>query len=143
VDHALETGLRHRLRRALRRMESQHLHLRSLLGELDTALRDGAHAELPERLTRLRLALAAHFEVEDSVLFPALHGLSPHSQQDLEALSNEHGAFLDELLALASALDTARSAESFSRLRASLAEHERREERLLDGFVTPGNSHDV
>jgi hypothetical protein len=141
VDHALETGLRHRLRRALRRMEGQHLHLRPLLAEIDDAVRAGALAEIGERLTRLRDALSAHFELEESVLFPALHGLSPGSARDLTQLAEEHRAFLSELLHLAGGDGRARSAEAISRLRSALAAHEKREERLLASFVSVGDAH--
>jgi hypothetical protein len=140
MDHALETGLRHRLRRALRRMEGQHLHLRPLLDELDEAVRAGAVAEIGERLTRLRDALSAHFELEESVLFPALHGLSPRSTGDLTRLVQEHRAFLAELLHLAGPDAGGQSAEAISRLRSALVEHETREERLLASFVSVGDA---
>jgi iron-sulfur cluster repair protein YtfE (RIC family) len=70
-------------------MEGQHLHLRPVLAELDFAIRAGADGEIPEQLTRLHHALGAHFEIEESVLFPALHGLSPHTKSDLTKLVDE------------------------------------------------------
>ena len=141
MDRALETGLRHRLRRALRRMEGQHLHLRPLFAELDEALRAGVVAELGERLTQVHGALSAHFELEESVLFPALHGLSPRSLGDLTRLAEEHGAFLAELLHLAGPAGASQRVDAIPRLRAALAEHEKREEHLLESFVSVGDAH--
>lgn len=134
MNDAMQTGLRHRLRRALRRVEAQHQHLRPLLAEAEEASRVGADGPLRERLTRFCDALRAHFELEDQVIFPALHGLSPASQARLETLSDEHGVFLSELLSLQGAA-AGSAAEALPRLRAALGEHERREEQLLESIV--------
>ena len=134
MNDALETGLRHRLRRALRRMEQQHLHLRPLLAEVENAASDGARAPLHPPLLRFCDSLRAHFELEDSVLFPALHGLSPPSQKEIDRLSDEHGFFLSQLRGMLEST-LACDAEAFARLRAALAEHERREEQLLESIL--------
>ena len=134
----LETGLRLRLRRAVRRVESQHAQMRALLGELGAAARDQQPAAVRDPLGRLRAALAAHFELEDQMLFPALHGLSPGALPALEALSDQHREFLtglDDMLASRCACD----AEAVSRLHASIGEHERREELLLEETVGKEN----
>jgi len=122
-------------------MEGQHLHLRPLLAELDEAVRAGAASEIGDRLTRLHGALSAHFELEESVLFPALRGLSPHSLRDLTQLAEEHAAFLAELLHLAGTDGASQRADAIPRLRVALAEHEKREERLLETFVSIGDAH--
>jgi iron-sulfur cluster repair protein YtfE (RIC family) len=134
VADALETGLRHRLRRALRRIESQHVQMRALLEQLGKAVRVGEPAALRETVSQLRDALAAHFELEDQVLFPALHGLSPAARISLEALSAQHREFLtglDDMFTSRRSCD----AETVSRLHAAIGEHERREELLLEEII--------
>lgn len=142
MAETLETGLRHRLRRALRRIESQHVQMRALLDELERAARSGAAAPMHEALAHLRDALAAHFELEDQMLFPALHGLAPGARAPLEALSHQHHLFLsdlDDMLASRRACDTA----AVARLHASLGEHERKEELLLEEILGTERLHEV
>ena len=134
MSDALETGLRHRLRRAVRRSESQHVQLRALLAEIEGPLRAGTRIVAADLLARLRDALQAHFELEDQTLFPALHGLRPEVSAPIEGLCREHAQFLSELrdaLAVASGCDC----DTFLRLRAALGDHERREEQLLESVV--------
>ncbi|HXK23433.1 MAG TPA: hemerythrin domain-containing protein [Myxococcota bacterium] len=134
MPDALETGLRHRLRRAVRRSESQHVQLRALLAEIADALGAGARAVPVGSLARLRDALQAHFELEDQMLFPAVHGLRPGAGGSIETLCHEHAQFLSELgdaLGAVSGCD----GDAFLRLRAALGDHERREEQLLEGVV--------
>ncbi|HEX5067277.1 MAG TPA: hemerythrin domain-containing protein [Myxococcota bacterium] len=131
---ALETGLRLRLRRALRRVESQHTRMRELLRDLEDAVRQGDPAAAIAPLGRLRDALAAHFDLEDQVLFPALHGLSPSARLALEALSDQHRSFLGELLDMRAG-KCACDAAAVSRLHAAIGDHERREEFLLEEVV--------
>jgi hypothetical protein len=134
MPDALQTGLRHRLRRAVRRSESQHVQLRALLADIETPLRAGTRGVSSELLARLRDALQAHFELEDQVLFPALHGLQPAAGPPIETLCREHADFLTELgasLAQPSGCD----GDAFLRLRAALGDHERREEQLLESVV--------
>jgi hypothetical protein len=134
VADALETGLRLRLRRALRRVESQHTRMRELLHELEDAVRQGDAAAVRAPLGRLRDALAAHFDLEDQVLFPALHGLAPGARMALEALSDQHRAFLGELVDMRAG-KCACDAEAVSRLHVAIGDHERREELLLEEVV--------
>jgi hemerythrin HHE cation binding domain-containing protein len=134
VSDALETGLRHRLRRAVRRSESQHVQLRALLAEIEAPLRRGMRMIPAEPLARLRDALQAHFELEDQTLFPAVHGLQPTAGGSIEALCREHAQFLGELgdaLGATSGCD----GDAFVRLRAALGDHERREEQLLESVL--------
>jgi iron-sulfur cluster repair protein YtfE (RIC family) len=130
----METGLRHRLRRAARQMATQHEHLRTLIHAIADAAEDGRVAEIPESVDRLRGAIEAHFSLEDDVFFPALHGLRPEAGRDLNALMREHVDFLEELARLRTdlttdALDT--FAKGYRAFCKSIAEHECREERLV------------
>jgi hypothetical protein len=133
MNDSLETGLRHRLRRALRRTEAQHVKLRALLSELEGSLSAGKTGSIARQLARFCDALEAHFDLEDEVLFPALHGLHPPSKVALEALSSEHRLFLSELRGMLAAPSLDET--TFARLRRALGEHERREEQLLESIL--------
>jgi len=138
-----ETGLRHRLRRALRQTAQQHVHLRSLHARLDDALERGAVDAVRVAAEKLHTALQAHFELEDAVIFPAFHGLAQRSAQDLNALAREHRRYLAELERLRTQLDVAALAtfagdyRSFS---AAVGDHERREEALLSSLEGAADS---
>jgi len=134
----LETGLRHRLRRAVRRMVTQHQQLRTLHQALAEAIASGRTAAVRECVERLRSAVEAHFSLEEGVFFPAVRGLHPESAPELNALEREHGDFLAALAQLdarladgaaPAALDAfAAEHRAFSE---TIAEHERREEQLV------------
>ncbi len=131
---AMEIGLRHRLRRALRQMEGQHRHLKPIYAELVRAVDGRGASEMQEWLLRYREALEAHFALEEEVLFPALRGLHPQREGDLDRLSEDHQRFQGQLLEIERGLRTAYGHESASRIEAfreSLEEHEKREERLV------------
>jgi hemerythrin-like domain-containing protein len=136
---AREIGLRHRLRRALRQMEEQHRNLRPIHAELSRALEHGALSEIVAWLERYGKALDAHFSLEDELLFPALLGLDPGAEPELDSLSRDHGAFMAELHALQEELAAhfGRSAAlRVASLRESLAEHESREEGLVSRILS-------
>jgi len=126
----LRTGLRHRLDRALRRVEEQHRLLRDVDAELARVASNSASTEVSEWLTRKRDALLAHFEWEEEVVFPAVHGLVSGTEQELAQLERDHGEFL-ALLTRAIASDGSVRAEQLDTLRRRLATHEAHEERLV------------
>ncbi len=136
-----DPGLRYRMRRALRQIGEQHRQLRQILDRLEAAVASGDRPELRNAFVRYRHAIGAHFELEDAVFFPALHGLHPEEGESLEALSGEHLGLLAELqhlapLADAPALDGFGIA--FSGFRAQLGAHERREEALVARLAESG-----
>lgn len=139
MNDGLESGLRLRLRRAVQRTEGQHRQLRDLLERAEEAARSGAELRKPVRL--LHDALRAHFELEQEVAFPALHGLAPASERALVELVEEHRAFLRELSGLFD--DGAGGPAEILRFGASLREHERREEELLESIVGDAGARDV
>jgi iron-sulfur cluster repair protein YtfE (RIC family) len=132
-----ETGLRHRLRRALRQTAQQHQHLRTLHRRLDDAIGQGAVEAVRAAAERLHAALNAHFELEDSVIFPAVHGLEHGSAHDLNELAREHREYLRELERLRVELDAAGIAafeDAYRAFRSAIGNHEQREESLLHGI---------
>jgi hypothetical protein len=125
----LETGLRHRLRRAVRQMREQHVHFEPLADALRRAGAAGSVEELRRALAHYAEALGAHFSLESEVFFPALHGLHPERSRELEALEREHEELLAELRGIGGGAGRAAPASLdafFDVLRA----HERREEGL-------------
>ncbi len=135
---AIQIGLRLRVKRLAQQIAEQHRQLDALRREVSAALESGARADARPALERFTLALAAHFELEQSVLFPALHGLSPARTPELEALEAEHARFLAELRRVAAELATAPADASERELLqclADLRDHEQREERLVGAVM--------
>jgi hypothetical protein len=131
-------GLRSRLRRALQRVEEQHRSLREIAVELDRTLPSGSRESVDLWLTRMRDGLAAHFELEERVIFPALHGLDPATMREIEQLERDHGRFLDGWGALLGRelSEGALAPANLKDLRERLAAHEVREEQLLARALT-------
>jgi hypothetical protein len=124
----LASGLRFRLRRAVRRMAEQHRHIQEVALAVQDALAEPGDGRLGEAVGLYRQALEAHFALEDEVFFPALHGLYPEEVRELESLSREHADFRAAL----ARLDPARASleDDFRALTATLREHEAREEQI-------------
>jgi hypothetical protein len=136
-----DSGLRYRMRRALRQIGDQHRQLQEIRGRLRAALAAGDGRELRDAFVRYRHAVGAHFELEDGVFFPALHGLHPEAQERLEALGREHVGLLAALQELAplveaGALDGFGAA--FDAFGAQMVEHEKREEDLVSRLADEG-----
>jgi iron-sulfur cluster repair protein YtfE (RIC family) len=130
----LETGLRHRLRRAVRQIAAQHLHLRSAHQAVADAAAAGNPGELATCVDRLCGAIDAHFSLEENVFFPALHGLHPESERDLQGFVHEHAVHrseLERLRALVAGKSSPEFLAGYRAFAAATADHERREERLL------------
>lgn len=132
-------GLRRRMQRAARSISEQHRQLDALYGDLLEALErvDGHRA----RLVFLRLgdALNAHFSLEESFFFPAVHGLHPAAGAELGALSLEHERFDADLARISDHLRgdrMAAAASDLDRLATALAAHEKREEALVRALIT-------
>ncbi|MGH0031062.1 MAG: hemerythrin domain-containing protein [Myxococcota bacterium] len=126
------TGLRHRLDRALHRMEEQHRQLREIADRLDGAIAGGSPAEIERWLDRFGDALRSHFDLEEGVVFPAVHGLAESVRADLARLERDHAALLDGVYGLvtrASASDAL--VDALAALRRELRDHEKLEESVM------------
>lgn len=132
-------GLRRRVQRAVRSISDQHRQLDALYDDLQDAIeRSDGHRS---RLVFLRLgdALNAHFSLEESFFFPAIHGLFPQAGTELGALSLEHERFDADLAAISEHLRGDRlgaAGDSLERLATAMAAHEKREEALLRTILT-------
>lgn len=139
-----QPGLRKRLELETRRISAQHRQLEAFYHLVVQALRRDDSSEARESFMRFRTALQAHFEVEERTEFPALHGLDPGTEPELDALIEEHESFRRDLVTLAERFrdeDLSRSARLLDDLARRLGEHEQREERLFqrstDGQTQP------
>lgn len=127
------TGLRHRLERALHRVEEQHRLLREIADALDGAVASGSPSEIERWLGRFLDALRSHFDLEESIVFPALHGMMKGARTELVQLENEHGVFLERLRDLAEPGDAeATLVDVLGGVRQKLRDHERAEEGLIE-----------
>jgi iron-sulfur cluster repair protein YtfE (RIC family) len=130
----MATGLRYRVRRVSRQIAVQHEQMHELVRELEQALTEQLPDRLKDVLLRFRGAMDAHFSLEDSVFFPALHGLHPEQRSELEELSRQHRSFGVEVERLRQRLDEGsleRFGTAFYELLKGLALHEKREEKMV------------
>jgi hypothetical protein len=126
-------GLLYRVKRAARQIGEQHTQLDEILRALRPAIVRGDAAEARSLIVRYRLAIEAHFTLEEDVFFPALHGLHPRHAKDLELLGAEHAGFRQQLDRLGALLDSGLGAfeAGLGSYERDLAVHETREERLV------------
>lgn len=127
-------GLGKRLRYEADRISSQHRKLDQLYEALRRDLERRARHTACISFGRFRDALEAHFEIEDRVYFPAVHGLCPEHRGLLDRLSSDHVVFCEELVSIQRLLESDELDESEQRLVeliSGLRGHERREDGLL------------
>ena len=127
-------GLGMRLRREALRVASQHHQLDQFHEVFENALARGDAPAAEQSFARFADALEAHFDLEEQVYFPALHGRDPATAGDLAELVREHEALRGAIAEIAAAL-RARDLEAcdgaFSAWLPRLVQHERREEALM------------
>jgi len=133
-------GLAKRLAIEGRRIANQHARLAELWQQLLSAV-DGGELETTHLAFReLRDGLIAHFDLEERIQIPALHGSNPGLQPALRRIVEEHTRFREALEGLtehveAGAFDVLRTA--VARLHEGLSEHETFEENLFPGAKRP------
>ena len=121
-----EQGLRHRLRRIARQIDDQHRHLQ----EFQDTLRAATSANLADAASsacgRYERALIAHFELEETFFFPALHGYAPSQEKTLIELQEAHGSLRNELAQLTERITTRAEGveEALERFLSHLRSHE-------------------
>ncbi len=134
-----QPGLRKRIGREAQRISSQHQRLNSFHEQLANTIDEGDVASARAVFLRFSDALDAHFSVEESMSFPALHGLRPELGRELSDLVQEHDGFRRDLERLQDLLERSKLPESGSLLAdlsTALAAHERREESLLERIAS-------
>ncbi len=132
-----QPGLRLRLAHEARRIAAQHGYLDALEATTLLSLERGDPSEMRHALHGFHGSLDAHFTLEEQVHFPALHGLRPDVEPEIDELIREHARFRDELHRIeavlhGSASGAAEALAAFREVAAGLGRHEEREERLLE-----------
>lgn len=135
VAHSLE-----RIQRSERQIAEQHAALDRLQVDLQRALENGAERGVEEALRALEGAVVAHFELEEHAYYPDPEALPAGPAEALRALEGEHEQLRAELEDLRRAfegegLPALRTA--FSIFATALAEHETREEKLMERLSHP------
>ena len=129
-----DTGLSRRLAIEGRRIADQHAKLGELCVTLITAL---GHEDLEAArtaLATLRDGLLAHFDVEEKVQIPALHGSNPSLGPRLQEIIGHHVRFRSDLEAFTHTLQTGDLGalrEPLALFVSALVEHEALEESLF------------
>ncbi len=135
---AADRGLRHRLKRAARRVADQHHAIADLYQALSEELTERPKSELRAGFDRYRLALTAHFDLEEQIFFPAVRGADASQSAQIRKLVESHSKMRIELAHLGDSIDSL-AADGFSRrligFATILASHERQEEMLLTGVI--------
>jgi hypothetical protein len=131
------TELRDHLKRASDQIQAQHRRLEPLFEDLSSALAGGSSRDAQTAAFRLDGAVKAHFLLEEEVVFPAIRGLRPEHQIELEVLVGDHqglGVGLQTVIdqILKGQLDLA--ARSLESCRLAIKDHEVREEAFLSGL---------
>ncbi len=137
-------GLTWRMGKESQRISSQHEQLDDHFGLVMDSLACGDLASAERRFLRFADALEAHLSLEDGFYFPALRGLAPAIEAELQKLSAEHAQIRAEVARVTPLFDEARPeacAIELEQLAAQIAEHERREERLLQRIQQPQPEH--
>jgi hypothetical protein len=136
-----DSGLRYRVRRALRQIADQHRQLHEIRGRLRGCLAARDRRGLRDAFVRYRHAIGAHFELEEGVFFPALHGLHPEEREGLESLGREHQGLLAGLQRIAPLVEAPgleRFDAAFEAFGGEMADHEKREELLVSRLAEEG-----
>lgn len=138
-----QPGLALRMQRETRVISNQHRQLDDFYRRVASALHEGEFEPARAAFARFSDALEAHLALEDGLYFPALRGLRPTLERDLEALCDEHQQLREGLAGVARALERGgceACADLFAHFAGDLAEHEGREEGLLASLQTGGTS---
>ena len=134
--HPKDRGLRLRMASEARRVHSQHEQLATLIEDLGRTFAGQASPELlRSAFEQFADAFDAHMRVEETLYFPALHGLLPEVDAELTALIAEHAELRAALDGIRHELGQRQIDDARTRLTA-LAErratHEAVEERLIE-----------
>jgi iron-sulfur cluster repair protein YtfE (RIC family) len=132
-----QPGLRLRMTQEARRISSQHRQLAGLYALVTRALERRSPAQARVAFERFRDALDAHMSLENELYFPALHGLRPDLEAELAGLVREHRRFRRSLDRLAGSFgdgDASACSRGLASFAAAFAEHEQREERLMESI---------
>lgn|GEM_PF-1419596 len=133
-EFAPDPGLRHRLQRVARRIADQHHTINDCYRVLAEKIDHHDERAARNEFNGYRGALAAHFELEERVFFPAVCCVDASQAEKIERLVATHAEMLTELGHLSDSIASLTTAEFTQRLTGFatiLGAHERQEEALL------------
>ncbi len=130
-----QSGKRVHLHYETTRVSSHHEKLNVLYADLQVELDAGQWQDALVHFCRMKDGLEAHFEVEEQVYFPAVHGLLPDRGALLDDLTTDHARFREQLERIEESiregnLDSGR--RDIPVLVERLRRHEQGEERLFE-----------
>jgi len=131
----------HRLRRAARKIAEQHRDLSRLEAQLRQVIAAGDPEPVERALVRFEAALGAHFDLEEGAYYPVHEQLDAAEAARLRELTDDHGRLRAEAAQLFDILKAdglrafSRAVSTFSH---DLAQHEAREEQLMEGIHASG-----
>jgi hypothetical protein len=132
-----DRGLSRRLKIEGRRIASQHRRLGELWQQLLAAFEHDQIDVTRSAFRELREGLLAHFDLEERIQIPALHGSNADLQPQPKRIVEDHMRFRAELEALARQLDAGSVDDLHSparELHGALNEHEVLEQSLFPGL---------
>ena len=127
-----------------RRIAREHEQIECLYARVASTIIQGERAEALASFDRYRDALEAHVSFEEDIYFDTLRQLHPGLGTDLARLSREHARFRDDLRDVRKRINTGEleaAVAYFDRLATSVADHDRREERLFALILGPARGH--
>ncbi len=133
-----------KLRKASRRIASQHHKLESFYSVVSNALAKGEENEADAGLTSFINALDAHFTLEDREWFPALAKIGSTLRRETSELAAEHQKFrhdLDQVRKRLRMKEFEAAIACFDQFLYELARHDDREERMLARIAGVDRSH--
>jgi hemerythrin-like domain-containing protein len=117
-----------------RRVHSQHTQLTALLADLLASFDSSTDQMIRSAFEHFADATHAHMRVEETMYFPALHGLLPELDGELTALTEEHRELrrsIDDIREKLIAHDAARARSDLAQLASRSKRHEEIEEELM------------
>jgi len=140
-----DRGLKLRMASEARRVHSQHQQIAILIADLHVTFEKGTIRAIRSAFEHFADAFDAHMRVEETLYFPALHGLMPEVDPELIALSDEHRALRSAVEEIRGELASRAVGTAKSLLDALAAEcnrHEAVEESLIERVRrVVGNGH--
>ncbi len=133
--NASDRGLKLRMASEARRVHSQHEQLSLLIADLEQTFASDVDERRRSAFDHFADAFEAHMHVEETLYFPALHGLLPAVDPDLTALTTQHHEMRSALEAIRAELLAGDPAEATHRLQTLAAlrtAHETTEEALIE-----------
>jgi iron-sulfur cluster repair protein YtfE (RIC family) len=133
-------GDSHRLKRASIKIADQHREISHLEEGVRIAITDRDPVQTESALVKLEGALEAHFDLEERAYYPIADGLEADAIERFRALRQDHQQLREDLADLRDGLKQeglGTFMRAFSAFAHDLADHEGREETLMEELRKP------